>query len=46
MRKYYVVFADGKVIKNPKIGFKTFSEVLEFFQGKKVEQEEKYEKDL
>lgn len=46
LRKYYVVFADGKVIKNPEIGFKTFSEVLEFFQGKKVEQEEKHEKGL
>ncbi len=46
LRKYYVVFADGRVIKNPDIGFKTFNEVLEFFQEKNVEQEEKHEKGL
>lgn len=46
LRKYYIVFADGEVIKNPEVGFTTFNEVLEFFQEKNVEQEEKCEKGL
>lgn len=46
LRKYYVVFADGGVIKNPEAKFTTFNEVLEFFQEKNVEQEEKNEKGL
>ena len=44
--KDYVVFPDGSVIKHPTVGFKTFSEVLAYFQEKKAEQEEKHKKSL
>ncbi len=41
LKKYYVVFPDGFVIKDPDSGFKTFNEVLLMLKEQKDHQQEK-----